>query len=91
MKEMSKHYATSTDYTHLKELLDKGVIVVCFIDGLPHDDGYIYQKVCIAKKSADDYQFSSGGLITFEWSVDTPWTLEQLCTNHNVEFIEPTL
>ena len=101
-----KGYKTSKDYKRLKELLDKGYEVVCFItyDFLwrsqePHEPMMV-TDICRAKfikreqnRENDVYVIGVRGLsyITF-WPNSNiyDFTFEDRCKAENIEFIEPT-
>ena len=94
MKELysikSGAYKTSKDYAHLKELLDAGHYVVCFIHYAPQGTKYEFQDICIANKRKDGYEFCARGIgylsIYEEWGDK----FNELCEDSGVEFVEPT-
>ena len=94
MKELcsikSGAYKTSKDYARLKELLDAGYYVVCFIHYDPQGTKYKFQDICIAEKRKDGYEFFARGngylSIYEEWGDK----FKELCEDSGVEFVEPT-
>lgn len=86
----SGKYQTSKDYKHLKELLDKGFKVVCFVDvGISEKWEYVFQHIALAYKSNLCYEVSSPGITYIFWYEKLPITFEQICEENNVEYIEP--
>lgn len=89
-KDKSKAYKTSKDYARLKELLDAGRYVVCFIHYAPQGMEYEFQDICIANKRKDGYEFCARGIgylsIYEEWGDK----FVELCEESGVEFLEPT-
>ena len=103
---MVKGYKTSKDYKRLKELLDAGYEVVCFIT---YDFNYYHRgekdyepimvtDVCMGRllDKGNKYEryslFCRGtGFIDY-WKVDYDYkyTFEELLEAQKVEFIEPT-
>ena len=83
-------YKTSKDYTHLKELLDTGHYVICFIHYAPQGTQYEFQDICIANKRKDVYEFCARGIgylsIYEEWGDK----FNELCDDSGVEFVSPT-
>lgn len=84
-------YQTSKDYAHLKELLDAGQYVVCFVDfDMSKDMAYKFQDICLASKKQYEYDFAVRGIsylsFNFKWDTD----FESLCKCYGVEFLEPT-
>jgi len=49
-RQRSGAYSTSKDYAHLKELLDKGLFVIAFINYDAGSERYLFQDVCLASK-----------------------------------------
>lgn len=94
MKELysirSGAYKTSKDYTHLKELLDAGHYVICFIHYAPQGTEYDFQDICIANKRKFGYEFNARGIGYL--SINEAWgdKFEELCEDSGVELIEPT-
>ena len=87
----SGNYQTSKDYKHLKELLDKGIKVICFVDTEVSEKWeYVFQNIGLAYKGNLFYEIASQGISYISWYDELPFTFEQLCENKNVEFIEPT-
>ena len=87
----SANYVISKDYTHLKELIDKGVTVICFVDvGISETWEYVFQHIALAYKNNLFYEIASQGISYITWYDELPFTFEQLCEENNVEFIEPT-
>ena len=100
-----KGYKTSKDYKRLKELLDSGYEVVCFVtydfnEHCKDSVGYfplMTTDLCSAKvrekgNKFENYSLSVRGCSYIEyWSnFDTYVTFEKLLDMYNVEFIEPT-
>lgn len=93
MKELcsikSGAYKTSKDYARLKELLDAGYYVICFIHYDPQGTHYEFQDICIAKRK-DGYEFCARGIgylsIYEEWGDK----FNELCEDSGVEFVNPT-
>ena len=98
-----KGYKTSKDYKRLKELLDKGYQVVCFITydmnrhiREPHEP-FMVTDVCIARLLEKNskyahYDFSCRGIgYLHYWLHDFgyDYTFEELLEARNIEFIEP--
>lgn len=86
----SGNYQTSKDYKHLKDLLNKGFKVVCFVDvGITEKWEYVFQHIALAYKGNLYYEVSSPGITYILWYEKQPKTFEQLCEENNVEYIEP--
>lgn len=102
---MVRGYKTSKDYKRLKELLDAGNEVICFVtwdfNGFNRGkDGYepmMTTDVCMARiddagKETENYRISCRGttFITY-WTkyFKYDYTFEELLEKENVEFIEP--
>ena len=49
-RQRSGAYSTSKDYAHLKELLDKGLFVVAFINYDAGSERYLFQDVCLERE-----------------------------------------
>jgi hypothetical protein len=97
MKELysikSGAYKTSKDYARLKELLDAGYYIVCFIR-YDASDTMTFHDICLARRidSGDvGYEFSSRGIsyLTYFPKYHN-FTFEEICKTDGVEFIEPT-
>lgn len=99
-----KGYKTSRDYKRLKELLDAGYEVVCFItydfyqfDTKPHEPSMV-TDVCSARllEKGNKYAHYSiscrgtGFLHYWLEGFDYSYTFEELLEKNNIEFIEPT-
>ena len=100
-----KGYKTSKDFKHLKELLDAGKEVVCFITydfnehnkEKPDYEPIITTDVCTAKvlsKGTEYEQYTiscrgTGFLNYWKHGFDYKYTFEELCEAQNVEYIEP--
>ena len=91
-------YKLSSDYHRLKELLDKGYIVVCFVD-YDFGDGYPpVRDVCKAKRKEHSkvgygYSFGARGIEYVSWDswglkMQNYPTFEGLCEMNNIEFID---
>ena len=99
-----KGYKTSKDYKHLKELVESGKEVVCFVTwnfNLRSNDEWpmIVTDICLAKYFPNEnkkyvrYSFSSRGHIFGDYWPDMDeikYTFEDLCEMLSVEYIEPT-
>jgi hypothetical protein len=93
-------YELSKDYTRLKALLDKGYLVVCFVDFNFRDleeKGYPpCRDICQGRKSKDynTYDFGARGISYLDWSssfskeYEKYPTFEQMCKMGNIEFID---
>ena len=94
MKELysikSGAYKTSKDYARLKELLDAGHYVVCFIHYAPQGTEYDFQDICVANKRKYGYEFNARGIGYL--SINEAWgdKFKELCEDSGVEFVEPT-
>lgn len=90
--EKSEAYKTSRNYKHLKELLDSNINVVCFInyDLLPHIK-YVFQDLCIARRTNQCYQFDARGICYTSWYADFTYSFEEMCAAMGVEYIEPNI
>lgn len=100
-----KGYKTSTDYTHLKELVESGQDVVCFVtwdfdkrNKDPNHEPWWVTDVCYCRyfpnqnKDYVRYSFSSRGMIFDDYwpSMDEgKYTFEDCCKANKIEFIEP--
>ena len=94
-------YKTSKDYKRLKELVDKGVEVVCFIihesnSYRKDEDGYhnlLMKDVCYCRKLIISYQFVAGDKIyaTYKLGMQPYNSFEQMAEEFDIEFIEPTI
>jgi hypothetical protein len=94
-------YITSKDYTHLRELMDQGKEVICFVrwnfNIWNKDEEPIFvTDVCIGKASCKDspehkhYSFSSRGHGFGDyWPSLHKFTFEELCEKLELEYIEP--
>lgn len=80
-------YSTSKDYAHLKELLDKGLYVVVFINY--ETERYNFQDVCLAQKKMEGYEFDSRGIcyLSIDYELDFPFN--EMCERYGVEYVEP--
>jgi hypothetical protein len=85
-------YKTSKDYAHLKELLDAGYFVVCFVeyDVTPTSE-YVFHDICLARKNNYGYELGARGIGYCSLCNDLhQFTFEEMCEANGVEFIEPT-
>lgn len=87
-------YKTSRDYKRLKELLDEGKEIVCFVD-YHWSDGEVSRDICRARKTPSDfepYQFSVRGYCYggYDPKLDR-FSFEKLMEAMNLEYIEPNL
>lgn len=82
-------YKTSRDYKRLKELLDKGYQIVCFVD-YKWSDQSVVRDICIAKyiNTTEEYPFTVRGLCYMDWSHNRKYTFDEICEAVNVEFID---
>lgn len=91
MKNENTTYTTSRDYKRLKELLDEGKKIACFIDYV--QVGYTWRDICLARKTKSDfepYKFSVRGHVYAAHQPSlVPYSFEELAAAYNVEFIEP--
>ena len=101
-----KGYKTSRNYTHLKELVEKGQDVVCFVtwdfdfrDKDPNHTPMWVTDVCYCRyhQCSDPkyirYTFSSRGMGFGDYwpSMDEiKYSFEEFCEANRIEFIEPT-
>lgn len=94
MKELysikSGAYKTSKDYAHLKELLDAGYYVICFIHYDPQGTHYEFQDICIANKRKDGYEFCARGIGYLSIYEECGDKFNELCEDSGVEFVNPT-
>lgn len=95
-------YKTSKDYKHLKELLEEGHHVVCFVT---YDFNYLEKDskdytplvttdVCVARyyDKSKSYDFSVRGLGYGDYNpAFHKFTFEKLCESLKIEFIEPNM
>lgn len=87
-KTIEEIYITSDNYIKLKQLLDKGDTVICFIDFTGFSD-ITMRDICLARrrdkddKEYDRYVFSSRGYCYYEH-----WTGEEHPFNHGTSFVE---
>ena len=86
------NYKTSKDYKHLKKLLDDGYQVVCFCT-YDWADGEYVTDICSATCYDGRYQISARGIEygAYWRGMHRFKSFEDMCTQHNIEFIEPTL
>ena len=98
-------YKTSRDMGKLKELLDQGYEVVCFItydadgqnEGRPNHEPVIKTDICTARYndigSASSYIFEGRGTSYINYSPykNCGYTLLELLKAKDIRFIEPTL
>lgn len=98
------NYKTSKDFTHLRELLDKGIRVVCFVTYNfnkfhPDEEPIITTDICFGKvlnEGSPEYKHYSFGARGIEYcdywpSMDREKkTFEETCEEYNIEYIEPT-
>ena len=97
-------YKTSKDYKRLKELVESGIDVVCFVtwdfDCLnreEHEPMWV-TDVCYCRYHNCEnpeyirYSFTSRGMCFCDYwpSMDEGETFEQFCESNRIEFIEPT-
>lgn len=92
-EDKSRAYKTSKNYARLKELLDAGHYIVCFIR-FDASDTMTFHDICLARRiSSGDagYEFSSRGIsyLTYFPKYHN-FTFEEICETDGVEFIEPT-
>jgi len=86
-----KGYKTSKDYKRLKELLDKGYVVICIAD-YNWGNGHASRDICRACREDETYRISSRGI---EYNSYWPGmhryeSFEDACKDSHIEFIEPT-
>lgn len=89
-EDKSKAYKTSKDYARLKELLDAGYYIVCFIR-YDASDTMTFHDICLARRFEDvGYEFSSRGISYL--SIYEEWgdKFNELCEDSGVEFVNPT-
>jgi len=79
-----KGYRTSKDYKRLKELLDKGYEIVCFIDL-----GYTDRKYTNLARKQMVQGVDAYNIIGFWYHRNTK-EFERACVAYDIEFIEPT-
>ena len=79
-----KGYKTSKNYKRLKELLDRGYEVVCFIDL-----GYNWHKYSILARR-ELVQGIDAYLMVGFWTVRAVDDFVRSCNTYDIEFIEPT-
>lgn len=87
-RQRSGAYSTSKDYAHLKELFDKGLFVVAFINYDAGSERYLFQNICLASKKMGSYEFNSKGMcyLSIHSELDP---FEEMCKTSGVEYIEP--
>ncbi len=88
-RQRSGAYSTSKDYAHLKELLDKGLYVVAFINYDAGSERYLFQDVCLASKKIGSYEFNSRGMCYLSIDPDLDYPFEEMCEANGVEYVEP--
>ena len=90
-RQKSVAYSTSKDYAHLKELLDKGLCVIAFINYDAGSDRYLFQDVCIASKTKrmGSYEFNSRGVCYLSIDPELDFPFEEMCEANGVEYVEP--
>ena len=88
-RQRSGAYSTSKDYAHLKELLDKGLYVVAFINYDTGSESYLFQDVCLASKKFGSYEFNSRGFCYLSIDPELDYPFEEMCEANGVEFVEP--
>lgn len=88
-RQRSGAYSTSKDYAHLKELLDKGLFVVAFINYDAGSERYLFQDVCLASKKNGSYEFNSRGMCYLSIDPDLDYPFEEMCEANGVEYVEP--
>ena len=88
-RQRSGAYSTSKDYAHLKELLDKGLFVVAFINYDAGSERYLFQDVCLASKKMRSYEFNSRGMRYLSIDPDLDYPFEEMCEANGVEYVEP--
>lgn len=86
------NYKTSKDYKHLKKLLDDGCQVVCFCT-YDWANGEHGTDICWAICYDGRYQISGRGIEygAYWRGMHRFKSFEDMCTQLNIEFIEPTL
>lgn len=91
-------YKTSRDYTHLRELLDKGIEVVCFTtyNFFNHEkdkEPYMVTDICVARKNSlnGEYDFGARGIGYGDYDPGYhTFSFEDFCEKClNLEYIEP--
>lgn len=88
-RQRSGAYSTSKDYAHLKELLDKGLFVVAFINYDAGSERYLFQDVCLAQKKMESYEFNSRGICYLSIDSDLDFPFNEMCKKYGVEYVEP--
>lgn len=88
-RQKSGAYSTSKDYAHLKELLDKGLYVVAFINYDTGTKKYFFQDVCLASKRIGSYEFNSRGICYLSIDPELDYPFAEICEANGVEYIEP--
>ena len=97
-------YRTSKDYTHLKELLDSGQRVVCFVEWVGPSKG-VYTDMCYAcleNPDSPEYRHYAFKVRGFGYGDYWPqihkdhmdekyenFTFEEYCESLKLEYIEP--
>lgn len=77
-----KGYNTSKDYKRLKELLDKGYEVIVYANGMGIHLSYKY-----VFQDGETVKYDFGGFTIFSSRFER---LEEILTEKQLEFIEPT-
>lgn len=99
------NYKTSKNYTHLRELLDKGMNVVCFVTWdynmfdhyKPDATPRFVTDVCMANHTDPEserwerYSFGCRGLCFCQYWVrdEDEMSFEDFCKINRIEYIEP--
>ena len=89
------NYKTSKDYTHLKELLDNGQQVVCFVEWVAPSKNVFTDicKACVLSPNSPEYRhysFSARGIGYGDyWPQIDDWSFEEHCESLKLEYIEP--
>lgn len=95
---MRNSYRLSRDYGKLRELLDRGLMIVCFadckVDGTNHRDVCVGGLV-VCGSGFTKYDFSVRGRLYCSWNPDLIGKIKDypdfrgMMEMHNIEFIEP--
>ena len=94
-------YKTSRDYKRLKELLERGCQVVCFVTydcnenrkGREDYHELIMTDICYGSYENGWYHFMARGIeYATYWSEMRRYkSFEEMCEKNNIEYIEPDL
>lgn len=79
----------NTNHIDYRGLIEKGLVLVAFINYDAGSERYLFQAVCLASKRIGSYGFSSRGICYLSIEPDIDYPFEEMCEANGVEYVEP--